>query len=288
MTDPTRAQGALSASAFDRSGLASLSELESVRWQELWEHLLAEQDRFLSHEDSFRGASYDWPRDALRNWSRVWEYPFVHHHVAAELARLGRTARLVDVGSGVAFFPFANARRGCEVVCVDNDPVCVRDMEKAIGVVEAAPGSVSVRQSSGTDVPVEDGWADILLSVSVLEHVDDKPALCASMARAIAPGGLCILTMDLDFRGDFQVGPAGRREIMAVLESEFELAAPVVGVHPRDVLLSTNGPYGFQLPPAWPLLRYRVKQWLRGMLGVEQKPLYPFELAVEALVLRRR
>jgi SAM-dependent methyltransferase len=254
----------------------------------LWEHLLAEQDRFLAQEDSFRGAGYDWPRDALRNWSRVWEYPYVHHHIAAEIERLGRRARVVDVGSGVTFFPFVNARLGCDVVCVDYDPVCIRDLEKAIAVVDAAPGTVSARKSDGTDVPVDDGSADILVSVSVLEHVDDKPALCAAMAKALRPGGLCVLTMDLDLRGDFEIDPGGRREILGVLDRYFEPAARVVGVHPRELLLSTNGPYGFAVPPAWSLMRFRAKQWLRSVFGMGAKPLYPFELAVEAFVLRRR
>jgi SAM-dependent methyltransferase len=194
----------------------------------------------------------------------------------------------VDVGSGVTFFPFANARLGCHVICVDNDPVCIRDLERAIVAVDAAPGMVSACQSHGADVPVDDGWADILVSVSVLEHVQDKVALCAAMAKALRPGGLCVLTMDLDLRGDFEIDPMGRREIVGELARHFEAAAPVVTVHPREVLLSTNGPYGFRLPPAWPLLRFRAKQWLRRGCGMGVKPIYPFELAVEAFVLRRR
>ena len=276
------------APTFDRCGLASLAELDGEAWRRLFDHLDAEQKRFLEHEAEFRSAEYTWPREALRNWSRVWEYPYVHHHLRVERERLGRNMKLVDVGSGVAFFPFANARLDATVVCVDNDPVCVRDMGKAIQAVDAAPGACEARLSDGRGIPVDDGWADALVSVSVMEHVDDKPALAESMARALAPGGLLVLTMDLDLRGDQEIDPVGRRELLRTLDAHFEPAYATQTVHPRDVLLSTNGPYGFVLPPAWPLLRFRVKQWLRGLASMDQKPIYPFELAVEALVLRRR
>ena len=273
---------------FDRCGLAALGDLTSEVWRKAFDELLREQDRFLAHESSFRSAEYAWPKDALRNWSRVWEYPFVYHHVRRERERMARPLRILDVGSGVAFFPFANARLGNEVLCVDVDPVCVRDMQRAIDVVEAAPGRVSIQKSSGRDVGVPDAWADLVVCVSVLEHVEDPPALVASMAGALRPHGLGLFSMDLDLRGDFELGVQAHRDVHAAIDEHFEAAYPTRTIHPLDLLRSTNGPYGFQLPAAWPLFRFRAKQRLRAWLGQKPRPVYPFELAVEALVLRRR
>lgn len=273
---------------FHRCGLAALSDLETEPWRELWNCLLGEQERFLAHETEFRSREYSWPRDALRNWSRVWEYPYVHHHLREERRTLGRPLRILDVGSGVAFFPFANARLGNEVMCVDVDPICVRDVQRAIAVVDASPGTVAVRQSGGIDVAVADGWADVVVSVSVLEHVEDKVALLLSMAAALRPGGLCILTLDLDLRGDFEIGPLAFRQLQLAMDRHFEPAFAVRTIHPQDLLRSTNGPFGFRQPPAWPRLRFHTKQRLRALLGQRPRPLYPFELIVEGLVLRRR
>jgi SAM-dependent methyltransferase len=272
---------------FDHCGLAALTDLRSEIWRGLWDELLREQERFLAREADFRSPAYAWPRDALRNWSRVWEYPFAYHHVRKEQRLSGRALRILDVGSGVAFFPFATARLGNEVICVDVDPICVRDMKQAIEVVDAAPGRVGVRQSGGRDVPVPDGWADMIVCISVLEHVADRVALVEAMAAALRPNGLCLLSMDLDLRGDFELGPVEYRRVHDALALHFDPAFPTRTVHPAEMLRSTNGPYGFSLPPAWPLWRFRAKQWLRGAIGRSRRPLYPFELAVEGLVLRK-
>ena len=59
-------------------------------------------------------------------------------------------------------------------------------------------------------------------------------------------------------------------------------------MHPRRLLLSTNGPFGFDEPTGLPRWRWDTKQHLRAATGQGRKPLYPFELAVECFVLRRR
>ena len=68
---------------FDRSGLATLSDIETAEWRELYAVMEKEQAEVLAQESRFRSLEYKWPRDPLHNWSRVWEYPYVYHHLRA-------------------------------------------------------------------------------------------------------------------------------------------------------------------------------------------------------------
>ena len=196
--------------------------------------------------------------------------------------------RVVDVGCGAGIDSLIAAKKvGPEgkVIGVDMTEAMLDKARRAGN--EAGFKQVEFRNGHIEKLPVPDGWADVVLSVSVLEHVQDKTALVESMARALRPGGLCVLTMDLDLRGDFEIGPEAHRELHRTISRRFHPEYPVRSVHPRDMLLSTNGPYGFRLPPPARLLRFRTKQWLRGLVGAARRPIYPFELAVEGLVLRR-
>src|SRR5262249_22624394 len=113
---------------FDRGGLAAISDCRNPECQSLFDALAREQSGFLEKESQFRSPEYKWPRDPLRNWSRAWEYPYAYHHLRAFRERWSRPVNpvVVDVGSGVTFFPFSVARLGCDVMCTDIDPVCER------------------------------------------------------------------------------------------------------------------------------------------------------------------
>src|SRR5438876_7601085 len=84
-----------SLSIFDRSGLAALSDLETSAWRELFEHLPKQQSAFLAGNP--HSAEYPWPRQCLRDWSRVWEYPYAAHHIRRWHAEQdGHSAPVVD------------------------------------------------------------------------------------------------------------------------------------------------------------------------------------------------
>ncbi len=85
---------------FDRSGLASLDDLSTPQWRACFPHLESIQREFLAAKP--HSADYPWPGDPLHNCIRVWEYPFVYHHLQAFRCTLPERPLplVVDLGSG--------------------------------------------------------------------------------------------------------------------------------------------------------------------------------------------
>lgn len=276
---------------FNRCGLASLSDLNTPEWKELFKLLEKEQESFLQKENLFRSPEYKWPRDPLHTWSRVWEYPYVYHHLkeARKRYRGNGLPIVVDFGSGVTFFPFAIAKLGYHVICVDNDPTCERDMKRAIEIVLHNPGKVEFRLNKSLEIPFQDKEVDIIYSISVLEHISNFARVIMEMARILKPGGLLLLTIDLDLRGDHRMGIREFYLLKREILKYFELMSPEETVHPADILTSDKGPYGFKNPVGFKLLKFLIKQRIiKPLLGLKPAPMIPFHLAVMGMVMREK
>ncbi len=275
---------------FHRSGLAALSDLQTPEWKELFQLLEKEQQFFLSKEKLFRSAEYKWPRDPLHTWSRVWEYPYVYYHLK-EWRKKEKCAHLpvvVDFGSGVTFFPFAVAKLGYHVICIDNDPICERDMQQAISVVPHSPGKVEFCLNRGMSIPLQDNYADIIYSISVLEHIPGFPEVIAEMARVLKDNGVLILTVDLDLGGHSEM----RVERFYLLKNElwrhFFYIYPETTIHPADLLKSDSGPHGLKKPNGIKFLKFILKQRvIKPLLRMKPEPMIPFYLSVFGCVMSR-
>ena len=277
------------AKPFDRCGLASADDFETPRWRELFSNLEAVQTDFLAHESEFRSGGYAWERDPLHGWSRSWEYPYHYHHLTEwRHAQANAVPTVVDLGSGVTFFPFAVARTGCSVVCVDPDPVAKEEVERAAAVVSAAPGSVSFAAGDCAAIPLSDGAADAVYCISVLEHVDGPERAVPEVARVLRSGGLFVLTIDIDLRGNMAIGPAKYDELMRLLRAQFDWAMPETTVHPRRMLDGFQGPYARAHQTQVPGIMWRaadgdLKPIVGGPIAAD-----PMQLTVYAAVLRKR
>lgn len=282
--------------ALERAGLAARSDLETPAWQELYSRLERDQDAFLAREDAFRSPEYAWPRDALRNWSRRWEYPTVYHWAAEWRARWDERRRpaLLDVGSGVTFFPFALAKLDIDVVCTDVDPVCERDLGRAAGVVDAAPGRVRAIRTAPYRLPFDDASVDGVCCVSVLEHVDDPPRLLAEFERVLRPGAPLFLTLDVDLREEgWALGAADFAALRQDLLERFDLLYTEATIHPADILSSDTAPGGYgslSVPAAgWFHAKQRVlKPLLRPLIYKRPYQWPPMHLGIAAFPLVRR
>lgn len=98
--------------------------------------------------------------------------------------------RAVDVGCGAGIDSLiAGKMVGPEgrVIGVDMTQVM---LEKArVAADEAGLENVEFHQSYAEELPVPDGWADVVISNGVLNLMPDKPSVLGEMFRALKPGG---------------------------------------------------------------------------------------------------
>ncbi len=97
---------------------------------------------------------------------------------------------VVDVGSGAGFDSFIAAGKvgpGGQVTGVDMTPEMLakaRQTAAALGL-----GHVEFREGLAEALPVEDGWADVVISNGVINLCADKRAVFAEIRRVLRPGG---------------------------------------------------------------------------------------------------
>ena len=106
------------------------------------------------------------------------------------LGALQTGEKVVDVGSGAGIDSLIAARMVAPaggVVGVDMTQAMIEKARRAAG--EAVIENVEFRLGYAEDLPLEDGWADVVISNGVLNLVPDKPAALQEMARVLKPGG---------------------------------------------------------------------------------------------------
>lgn len=254
-----------------RNGFAALSDLQSAEWRELYERLDRDQLAFLAKQAAFRSPEYKWPRDALHHWSRVWEYPYAFRslqEIRTQSAE-SRMLRVIDFGSGVTFFPFSTARLGYDVTCIDIDPVCAHDIPAAAKVIDASPGAVQVQLLQQGGIGLPDCTQDAVYCISVLEHIPDFVTTIREISRVLKPAGYFVLTCDVDFRGDFELGIDNFYQLLESLSEFFEPVYQDAVVHPRDLLTTSNS----SIPLFGPSRRSRIKRYLSRFFTTQRRPL---------------
>jgi arsenite methyltransferase len=106
------------------------------------------------------------------------------------LRRLERGERVVDVGSGAGFDSFHAAWQvgdTGQVVGVDMIPEMLkksRETAEALGLRR-----VEFREGLAEQLPVEDSWADVVISNGVINLCADKRAVFEEIRRVLRPGG---------------------------------------------------------------------------------------------------
>jgi len=106
------------------------------------------------------------------------------------LRRLAPGERVVDVGAGAGFDSFIAAGQVGDtgwVVGVDMTEEMLdksREMASALGLV-----NVEFREGLAERLPVEDGWADAVISNGVINLCADKKAVFEEIRRVLRPGG---------------------------------------------------------------------------------------------------
>lgn len=233
----------MSNSTFDYSGIASLDDIGSAEWRSLFARLEPVQEVFSAARPHV--PEYPWPRDPLHNCTRVWEYPFVYHHLQRVVAASSQQSMptIVDLGSGATFFPFAVAQLGCRVIAVDADKRAKLSFDRAVSKVSCGMGEATFQISDARAIELADESADCVYCISVLEHIADFERVISETARILTPNGTFILTFDIDLRGNFDLGPKAYDRLMNALSEHFLPAYPEKIVHPLRILNSDNSIY---------------------------------------------
>lgn len=98
--------------------------------------------------------------------------------------------RVVDVGSGGGFDSLIAAKMvgpHGRVIGVDMTPAMV--LKARTSAAAAGTTNVEFREGFGEALPIEDGWADVVISNGVLNLMPDKDDALREMARVLKPGG---------------------------------------------------------------------------------------------------
>jgi SAM-dependent methyltransferase len=174
----------------------------------------------------------------------VENYWFQRHVAAYRWAAARcRGRRVVDAGAGEGYGVALLNAVAAEAVGVELAGWVV-DHARA-----AHPGSRFV-QADVCDTGLPDGWADVVVSLQVIEHLPDVGRFLAEQRRVLAPGGDLVVTTPnrLTFSPHDHDGPGGGTAPVNVFHVEELTAAELVerlegaGFEVRQVLGLHHGP----------------------------------------------
>jgi arsenite methyltransferase len=107
------------------------------------------------------------------------------------LRAIERGERVVDVGSGAGFDSFVAASlvgSDGRVVGIDMTPEMLEKSRHTAAQLDLA--NVDFREGFAEALPVDDGWADVVISNGVINLCADKRAVFSEIHRVLRPGGV--------------------------------------------------------------------------------------------------
>lgn len=279
---------------FKRSGIASLDDLSSLEWQELYRDLSKFQQKFLTFNPHHE--FYKWPKDSLHTCTRIWEYPYVYYHLKLWRRSLPKAElpTVVDLGSGVTFFTFAVALMLCNVIPIDLDPCNISSIHAVMEKWHSCDSKIFPIQGDVRNIPLLPNSVDCVYCISVLEHIPDFEKTVTEMARILKPGGLCLITCDINLQPEDgrRLDGVQYKRLISLIDKAFTRIWPERTIHPVDVLTTMNSPYPLAgstpgvVRMAFRLIKQKI---LKPLLG--RKPGFvrtaPPHVAVLGLVLRK-
>jgi ubiquinone/menaquinone biosynthesis C-methylase UbiE len=267
--------------SFVAGGYARLSHFQSPLWKDVFQQLDLTSDLFKSLVWASGSEGYAWPLDPLHTWSRIWEYPFVATHVATfSQTRLAGNhinhhdqakPKILDVGAAVTFFSAYLAQQAIELTNFDYDESMIPRFEQAFSRVRSEMNLKEMPRYLAGDArntKLPDQSFDGILCISVLEHIPHWEQALTEFVRLLRPGGLLIMTFDVQYRGTPDgLNADDTARLLTYLNRQMRQITVQSDI-PKDVLQMYNSPYPLQRPPG--LLG--VKKVLRPLKHVVKPP----------------
>ncbi len=101
----------------------------------------------------------------------------------------GPGKRVIDVATGTGMVALALARRGCEVIALDQSEEMLGRARAKLADEPDLAGRVSFAHGEAERLPFSDAHFDALSFTYLLRYVDDPTATMAELARVVKPGG---------------------------------------------------------------------------------------------------
>ena len=205
-----------------------------------------------------------WVEDPLHQWSRQWEYPFVHDRIQHSV-RHEPGLIVLDAGSGITFFPYylKSKFNGASIHCCDYDetlPALFDQINEVTGtMVESSTADLR-------DLSYERETFHLIYCISVLEHTDEYTRIIDEFYRVLRPKGTLVITFDISLDGTRDINAEKAAVLLTELYNRFNES----DFDPKDLPshLSTPGIFTTKtakdidiglLPWRQPSLLHRIK-----------------------------
>jgi len=120
-------------------------------------------------------------------WAKGREYEDLAERIALQRLLPPRGGRILEIGAG--FGRLAPLYQGYdEIVLLDYSEALLQDARKVWGDAKTRYAA-----ANWYELPFADGAFDAIVTVRVLHHAEDLPALMREIARVLAPGGVYAL-----------------------------------------------------------------------------------------------
>lgn len=149
---------------------------------------------------------------------------------------------LVDLGCGTGNAALIAARRGALVTGVDPAP---RLLEVGAAQARAEGLSIDFVEGEAAAIPLDDGFAEVLVSVFGVIFAPDAEAAAAEMARVSAGDGRLVISAWIPEGAISEAARAGREAVLAALGAP--PAPPSFGWHDPDVVAALLGKHGYSV-----------------------------------------